>query len=34
VKPTDEVDVEKEYQLIPADGSQDGGGEVTPVTPE
>ena len=34
VKPTDEVDVEKEYQLIAADGSQDGGGEVTPVTPE
>ena len=34
VNPTDDVDTEKEYQLIPADGSQDGGGEVTPVTPE
>lgn len=34
VRPTDSVDAKKEYQLIPADGSQDGGGEVTPVTPE
>ena len=34
VNPTDDVDTEKEYQLIPADSSQDGGGEVTPVTPE
>jgi uncharacterized small protein (DUF1192 family) len=34
VKPTDSVDAKKEYQLVPMDGSQDGGGEVTPVTPE
>ena len=35
VKPTDDIDADKEYQLIAlADGSEDGGGsEVTPVTP-
>jgi hypothetical protein len=30
VKPTDDVDVDKEYQLIPLGGSPD----VTPVVPE
>ena len=34
VKPTDAVDSKKEYTLLPVSGSQDGGGEVTPVTPE
>lgn len=33
VKPSDEVDTEKEYQLIAIDGSSSDG-EVTPVTPE
>ena len=33
VKPTDDVDAEKEYQLISIDSSSDGGSEVTPVTP-
>ena len=32
VKPTDDVDAEKEYELISIDSSSDG--EVTPVRPE
>ncbi|MBR0049126.1 MAG: hypothetical protein IJP74_07405 [Prevotella sp.] len=33
-KTADAVDAKKEYTLLPVSGSQDGGGEVTPVTPE
>ena len=34
VKPTDAVDAKKEYTLLAVSGSQDGGGDVTLVTPE
>ena len=33
VKPTDDVDAEKEYQLVAIDGGSSDG-EVTPVRPE